>query len=130
MATIGHPLSDIVNLLTPHTHAALPGAEQNPRLNRAFLPSSRAPGLPTKKECLDWYRETCGYDAESEIGWGDAFGTYRSTIIIQGIAARYAMGVASSASAKEYAVQLHPFAETCWTMIQKYKQELEKKANL
>jgi aminoglycoside phosphotransferase (APT) family kinase protein len=130
MATVGHPLSDITNLMTPHTQAVQPGAEKNPRLNRAFLPNSRAPGIPTKKQCLEWYAEVSGYNPESDIGWGDAFGVYRNTIIIQGIAARYAMGVASSASAKEYAVQMNPFAETCWRMIQKYKSEVEGKANL
>lgn len=131
MATIGHPLSDIVNLLSPHTQAAQPNASQtSTRLNKAFIPASRLAGLPTKQQCLDWYCQVSGYDAEADIGWGDAFGVYRGTIIIQGIAARYAMGVASSASAKEYAVQLRPFAETCWRMIQKLKSDAGGKASL
>ena len=47
---------------------------------------------------------------------------------MQGIAARYAMRVASSAKAKDYAVLMKPYAEIGWIMIEALieKQEEEK----
>ncbi|KAF2397380.1 APH-domain-containing protein [Trichodelitschia bisporula] len=115
MATIGHPLSDLSNLLSPYTTAAVrasagPAAEGT-RINPAFSPDANYPGLPSKAECVAWYRETAGWDPAPEMTWGDAFGVFRGCIIMQGIAARYAMRVASSARAQEYAVQMGPFAE-------------------
>lgn len=131
MATIGHPLADIVNLLTPYTTAAIPLAVNSGRVNPAFRPGSLE-GLPTKEQNIAWYREIAGWDPEPVIGWGDAFGIYKGSIIMQGIAARYAMRVASSAKAQEYAVQMKPFAEIGWVMIEKLLEDLKEKekANL
>jgi aminoglycoside phosphotransferase (APT) family kinase protein len=125
MATIGHPLSDISNLFTPFTTASIPEAVEAGRANTAFI-SGTTPGLPTKEQCLAWYRETAGWDPAPVMTWGDAFGIYRGTIIMQGIAARYAMRVASSARAKEYALQMKPFAEVAWTLIENWKKEFSK----
>ena len=41
---------------------------------------------------------------------------------MQGIAARYALRQASSAKAKEYGVQMRPFAEFAWSLIEKLKE--------
>jgi aminoglycoside phosphotransferase (APT) family kinase protein len=118
MSTIGHPLADIVNLLTPYTTASIPFVEGSGRVNRAFIPGS-CPGLPPKDQIIAWYTEVSGYDPSADISWGEAFSIYKGTIIIQGIAARYAMRVASSARAKEFASQLKPHAEVGWMMIER-----------
>jgi aminoglycoside phosphotransferase (APT) family kinase protein len=118
MSTIGHPLADIVNLLTPYTTASIPFVEGSGRVNRAFIPGN-CPGLPSKEQTVAWYTEVAGYDPSPDISWGEAFSIYKGTIIIQGIAARYAMRVASSARAKEYAAQLKPHAEVGWMMIER-----------
>jgi aminoglycoside phosphotransferase (APT) family kinase protein len=125
MATIGHPLSDLANLLTPYTTAAIPIAEKSGRAQVAFKPGNTE-GLPTKSQNIAWYREVAGWDPAPDMTWGDAFGVYRGTIIMQGIAARYAMRVASSAKAQEYAVQMKPFAEVAWTLIQNWRAAHEK----
>ena len=128
MATIGHPLSDLANLLTPYTTAAIPIARKSGRAQPAFQPGYLE-GLPTKAQNIAWYREVAGWDPAPDMTWGDAFGVYRGTIIMQGIAARYAMRVASSAKAQDYAIQMKPFAEVAWTLIQNWKSA-HQKANL
>lgn len=122
MSTIGHPLSDLANLLTPYTTSTSELARSIGRGNTAFLPG-RTPGLPTKEECIAWYREVAGWDPAPDMTWGDAFGIYRGSIIMQGIAARYALRQASSARAIEYAVQMKPFAEVAWGLVQACKRE-------
>jgi len=125
MATIGHPLADVVNLLTPYTTANIPYAKQSGRVNEAFRLGALE-GLPTKEQNMQWYAEIAGWDPKPEIGWGDAFGIYKGTIIMQGIAARYAMRVASSAKAQEYAVQMKPYAEIGWMMIENLIEDMNK----
>jgi len=129
MSTIGHPLSDLVNLLTPFTTASSPKAISIGRGSTAFQPGA-TPGLPTKPQCMAWYREVAGWDPAPEMTWGDAFGIYRGSIIMQGIAARYALRQASSAKAKEYAVQMKPFAEVGWHLVQECKGGRGEKARL
>lgn len=124
MATIGHPLSDLSNLLAPFTTAEIPESVAAGRANQGFV--DKVPGLPSKDQCIAWYRNTAGWDPAPVMTWGDAFGVYRNCIIMQGIAARYAMRVASSARAQEYAVQLKPFAEVAWTLIGNWKKEHSK----
>src|SRR3954464_11216574 len=121
MSTIGHPLSDLANLLTPYTTADNPTAVRIGRGSKTFQ-AGVTPGLPTKEQCIAWYREVAGWDPTPDMTWGDAFGIYRGTIIMQGIAARYAMRQASSAKAKDYADQMHPFAEVAWDLIQAYNK--------
>jgi aminoglycoside phosphotransferase (APT) family kinase protein len=128
MATVGHPLSDIANLLSPWTTASIPEAKSAGRVNTAFL--DPPPGLPTKQQCIEWYRAKAGWDPEPEMTWADAFGIYRATIIMQGIAARYALRQASSAKAQEYGVQMKPFAEVAWKLVQAYERQHKGKSKL
>ncbi|QDS68192.1 hypothetical protein FKW77_010523 [Venturia effusa] len=124
MATIGHPLSDLSNLLSPYTMASIPG--NITRINPAFKPAATShPGLPTKAQCIQWYTAIAGYDPLPDLTWSDAFGSYRGAVIVQGIAARFAMGVASSAKAEEYAVQLKPLSEVAWQLVQRWKEQHE-----
>jgi hypothetical protein len=61
--------------------------------------------------------------------WGEAFGIYRGSIIMQGIAARYALRQASSARAQEYAVQMRPFATVGWDLVQQCQKERAKQGS-
>lgn len=121
MATVGHSLSDLANLLMPWTTAEIPLAREAGRVNNSFV--NPLPGLPTKQQCLDWYTAKAGWDPTPEITWADAFGMYRTCIIVQGIAARYAVRQASSPKAAEYSKQMKPFAEVAWILIQQQVEQ-------
>lgn len=122
MATIGHPLSDVTNLLMPFTTASSAQARSVGRANPAFTPNS-TPGLPSKQECVKWYEDVAGYEVlEKELTWADAFGIYRGSVIMQGIAARYAQRQASSSKAGDYGSQMRPFAEMAWQFIREFER--------
>jgi len=125
MATIGHPLSDLVNLLTPFAAAERNDAAQLTRRTNSFG-ASATPGLPSKAQCLEWYTAVTAWDPRPDLKWGEAFGAYRACIIFQGIAARYALRQASSARAKEHGANMVPYAEVSWSLIQECKAELER----
>lgn len=123
MATIGHPWSDVTNLLMPFTTATSEKARSVGRANEAFAPNA-TPGLPSKAECIAWYEEVTGWKVpDNELTWADAFGIYRGSIIMQGIAARYARRQASSEKAKDYAVQMKPFGEMGWDFVQTFQRQ-------
>jgi aminoglycoside phosphotransferase (APT) family kinase protein len=125
MSTIGHPLSDLNNLLSPYTTAQSPKAQSIGRANQAFVPGSTQ-GLPSKDQLIAWYSEAAGWDPRPDITWGDAFNIYRGAIIMQGIAARYALRQASSTRAMDYGSQMKPFAELAWDLVQEYKRAHER----
>lgn len=113
MSTIGHPLSDITNILNPYITAS---SGPNPHIG--FIPGA-TPGLPTQDQVVSWYREVAGWNPEPDLTWGTAFSMFRQSVIMQGIAARVAQGQASSAEAKVYADSFRPFAEFAWGLILK-----------
>lgn len=130
MSTIGHPLSDLTNLLMPYTTADSKRAQAIGRAHPGFVAGTTS-GLPTKEECLAWYAETAGWNySKSEFTWGEAFSVYRGSIIMQGIAARFAQRQASSAKAKDYAVQMKPFGEVAWELVESCKAQIGEKAKL
>ena len=49
---------------------------------------------------------------------------------MQGIAARYARRQASSAKAKEYAVEMGPFGEFAWSLVEGLVRGKEERARL
>lgn len=128
MSTLGHPLSDLSNLLSPFV-LALHGAPSalTSRINPAFSPSASPPGLPSRTQCIEWYTETVDWNPGCDIEWGDSFGLFRNSVIMQGIAARYALRQASSAQAKEYAVQMGPFGELAWGLVARQKGKKQPK---
>jgi aminoglycoside phosphotransferase (APT) family kinase protein len=123
MATIGHPLSDLSNLTSPYYMST-----SNHTVER-FQPG-RTPGLPTREESLRWYSEVAGWDPAPEIAWSDAFLLFRNAIIMQGIAARYALRQASSARALEYATQMEPLATETWRRVQQIQKAARRRENL
>jgi aminoglycoside phosphotransferase (APT) family kinase protein len=129
MATIGHPLADLTNLLQPWTISTSTPTWPRVHADEAFLPSSHPkstasshPGLPTKEECLAWYQSDVGFTVtEKDITWATAFALFRDSIIFQGIAARRAQGQASSAQAEKYGNERGPFAEMAWRKVEEAK---------
>ncbi|MCJ1306405.1 hypothetical protein MMC25_000047 [Agyrium rufum] len=135
MSTLGHPLSDLSNLLGPYTLAnapspSTPNTSLEPcsssalktyegRINPAFTSTSSTPGLPTRAQLLQWYSEAVAWNVTAEeSAWGDAFGVFRNSVIMQGIAARWARRQASSEKAKEYGELMGPFGEVCWRLCE------------
>ncbi|KAE8145826.1 kinase-like domain-containing protein [Aspergillus avenaceus] len=123
MATVGHPLSDFCNLTSPFY---LEGTHHN---TENFQPGS-TPGLPTREDCVRWYSELAGWDPTSDIPWGDAFFAWRTSIIIQGVKARYALRQASSAQAYEHAQKAIPFAWRAWERVKNVQSAMRPKGKL
>lgn len=115
MATVGHPLSDFCNLSSPWI---MEGADSQ----LETFQTGRVPGLPTREDCMRWYSEVAGYDPAEDILWGDAFFAFRGSVIMQGIAARFAGRQASSARAGEYAKRAKPFALGAWERVQRVQR--------
>ncbi|KAF2708026.1 phosphotransferase enzyme family domain protein [Pleomassaria siparia CBS 279.74] len=121
MSTIGHPLSDLSNLIVPWTVSAFSLDRRNSHPSFAPSPpsSQRAPGLPTRDQCIAWYCEVASWDPAPELGWSTAFAMWRDSIIFQGIASRYAVRQASSLEAKKVGEEMLPAAEICWELVRR-----------
>ena len=118
MSTVGHPLSDVCNLMMLFYQAKDPNATMHDM--SGFLPG-RTPGLPQPDQIMAWYTEVSGYDPRREVSWGMAFCIFKLAAICQGIAARYAARQASSEKAKQHAVIRTPLAELAWSLAQQAK---------
>ncbi|KAI2781092.1 acyl-CoA dehydrogenase family member 11 [Daldinia loculata] len=143
MSTIGHPLSDLANLLNPFYLVSL---SQSPSFapysspssskdgvpsqseaiaaitNAGFLPGA-TPGLPTPSTVLSWYAAAAGWDPRpDEVAWACAFSVFRLAAICQGIAARVATRQASSADARRHAAAVRPLGEFAWELVRKEKE--------
>lgn len=125
MSTIGHPLSDLINLTFPYY---LQDQTHLPSLPK-FKPGATQ-GLPTQEQLVAWYAEVAGWDPSPELAWGAAFGFFRGTCIYQGIAARYAVRQASSAEAKAHGENRHVMGELAWENVQKAKEAARDNARL
>ncbi|KAI2634598.1 kinase-like domain-containing protein [Xylaria nigripes] len=124
MSTIGHPLSDLGNLLMAfYTYPA--ARIYDPALD-AFLPGA-TPGLQRPDVVLGWYRDVAGWDPSPEFHWAMAFAVFRSSAICQGIAARHATRQASSTEAQKYADAFKPLGELAWSLVE---QEMAKAAKV
>jgi aminoglycoside phosphotransferase (APT) family kinase protein len=115
MSTVGHPLSDVCNLLMQFYTPRYAGAA--PESAKGFLPG-RTPGLPTESQLLRWYTAVTGYDPQPDMSWGMAFNIFKLAGVCQGIAARYARRQASSEKAKQHAITRVPLAEFAWELAQ------------
>jgi len=127
MATIGHPLSDLVNLTAPWSWVDRNIGAKND--TEAFR-TGATPGLPTLEQAVQWYGEASGYDPGLELAWGNAFGGFRGAIIMQGIAARYARRQASGVTAKNYGAQMPVYAEWAFGLVDKLRETSDGKAKL
>jgi aminoglycoside phosphotransferase (APT) family kinase protein len=121
MATIGHPLSDLVNLTGPWSWTKATNTSPERGNSDVFKPGV-TPGLPTLEQAVQWYSEASGYDAAKDLAWGNAFGAFRNGVIMQGIAARYALRQASGITAKTYAAQMGPYGEWAWGQVEEVRR--------
>lgn len=131
MSTLGNPLSDLSNLLTPFYTCVLDQSKvQN--AHKGFLPGA-TPGLPTPAEIADLYFSVFSdspsasrEERETELQWAQAFNIFRQSAICQGIAARHAARQASSEKARRYADARIPLAEFAWKMVTEVKAASER----
>lgn len=128
MATLGHPLSDLSNLFHPYAFAASPFMEKlvGSTALVTFKEDSRLEGLPPRKQLTTWYAEIADWDPAPEGKWGDSFGVFRNSVIMQGIKARLALRQATSAKAKDHADRMGAFSEFAWSLVNETKRGLEK----
>ncbi|KAK2591247.1 hypothetical protein QQS21_011055 [Conoideocrella luteorostrata] len=115
MSTVGHPLSDVCNLLMIYYTSRY--SFHSPGSGKGFVPGE-TPGLPSEQQLLAWYTNVSGYDPQPDIGWGMAFNIFKLAAVCQGIAARYARRQASSEKAKQHAVARVPLAQFAWGLAQ------------
>ncbi|KAK8081988.1 acyl-CoA dehydrogenase family member 11 [Apiospora saccharicola] len=125
MSTVGHPLSDLANIMHPFYIASgdpsgggSSSAMRHAGSSEAFLPGC-TPGLPAPAELMEWYAATAGWDPRPEMNWAVAFSVFRLSAICQGIAARVATRQASSEKARNHAEAMYPLAEFAWTLVEK-----------
>jgi len=132
MSTVGHPLSDLSNLLTPYFTARLDPAKSI-NVHPGFKPRATR-GLPTPEEVTRLYFSVAepatkstlelslGQDQlvqrKREIQWAQAFSIFRLAAICQGIAARQAGRQASSEKARRYGEERTPLADFAWELVQ------------
>ncbi|KAI8957228.1 acyl-CoA dehydrogenase family member 11 [Daldinia sp. FL1419] len=143
MSTIGHPLSDLANLLNPFFLVSLSqspsfspssdaGAPKDGQpsqteaiaaiTNTGFLPNA-TPGLPTPSTVISRYSAAAGWDPRpDEVAWACAFSVFRLAAICQGIAARVATRQASSADARRHAAAVRPLGEYACDLVRKEKE--------
>jgi aminoglycoside phosphotransferase (APT) family kinase protein len=142
MSTIGHPLSDLANMMTPFYTAPLDDTKVR-NAHKGFLPGA-TPGLPTPAEIAELYFSTISSQTSSsspasvrvsnspeegdrELQWAQAFNIFRQSAICQGIAARQAARQASSEMARRYADARAPLAEFAWELVKGVARQSEAK---
>lgn len=107
LSTIGHPLSDVANLLQPFY---VPASSDAGMLG--FKNSKEALPVPEADELMQVYCAKLGqaYPIERWL-FAVTFSFFRLSVILQGIAARVARKQASSAQAKSYASRFKQVAQ-------------------
>ncbi len=123
MSTLGHPLSDLANLLSPFIFALNPSIALSAHTNRAFSPFALTPGLPSRAQCIAWYAEVAGWDPGSDMRWGDTFGVFRNGVVMHGVAARYALRQASSQRAQEHGSMMGAYSDFAWSLVAMLKEK-------
>lgn len=118
LCTVGSPLADLGNMTIPFNYPPLSDEDQetlgksgSQQIGLAGLPSSET-GIPTRDDLEAWWVQGMnkGYQAHGRTGqpwaypipnmpWVRSWMLFRLAIILQGIAARAALGQASSATA-------------------------------
>ncbi|GLA97777.1 acyl-CoA dehydrogenase member 10 [Aspergillus tubingensis] len=114
MSTLGHPLSDFCNLTHPYFWSLL-------NQDVAGFRSGKVLGLPSRAQCVQWYAEAAGWDPEPDLSWGDAFFAFRTTVILQSVAARHVQRQTSSPDSAKYASKVKPAAKDAWELVRKAK---------
>ncbi|KAI9217738.1 kinase-like domain-containing protein [Blastocladiella britannica] len=96
LSTLGHPLSDLANLMMG---AYLPAAVGANTPGGGYKGEEHALGLPTRREVLDMYAKSVGRPPIANFSFFAAFVFFKFSVIAQGIRARMYRGQASSKNA-------------------------------
>jgi aminoglycoside phosphotransferase (APT) family kinase protein len=89
MATVGDPLVDLGTLLN-----YLPDPDGDASSDRVAIGGQETMGLPSRQEIIDTYCARTG-TAVDAIGWYEAYGTWKTAVIMQQLYARYVRGESS-----------------------------------
>ncbi|KAK3846852.1 MAG: kinase-like domain-containing protein [Linnemannia gamsii] len=115
LSTIGHPYSDLANLLNPYYTPAIKG---NPMGGLGGIPDKDLP-IPPVNILLERYcNQTSRPFPIDNWLFCIAFSFFRMSVILHGIKARVARGQASSAEAQFYANLADPIAELALQIAQ------------
>lgn len=119
LCTIGHPLADLCNLLSPYYWPEdVFGVNTGFKDSKAPLPE----GLPSVDENLAYYASIAGWDPRPDWAFGIVNAHFRFSVIVHGIVARVARKQASSASASNYTSLLPIIAKFSTDAIKDSKQ--------
>ena len=89
MATVGDPLVDLGTLLN-----YLPDPDGDTSSDRVAIGGLETMGLPSRQEIVDTYSARTG-TAVDAIHWYEAYGTWKTAVIMQQLYARYIRGETS-----------------------------------
>ncbi|KAJ1648812.1 hypothetical protein IWQ61_009899 [Dispira simplex] len=128
LSTLGHPGSDLANLLMPFnmdhnlTHVPL----------RGFVgaPTEVVRGLPTQTDLLARYTRRTGMQVQKYWYFNVAFAFFRLAVISQGIAARVMKKQASSAQAQLYGRVFPDVMRLALKIMDKQQAVLPRKSSL
>ncbi|GAA5827977.1 hypothetical protein JCM5353_002856 [Sporobolomyces roseus] len=129
LSTLGHPYSDLANLLQPFYVPQQPDNSSMAYLKGLRDLSIRQLPIPDDRTLLKlWCQELGEVDYAKEIEGNKAwegcisFAFFRLAVITQGIAARFANGNASSAKAGEYAKIFPRIGELAKERVERYAE--------
>ncbi|KAI1295974.1 hypothetical protein EDD11_007675 [Mortierella claussenii] len=127
LSTIGHPFSDLANLVNPYYVPAMDG---NPMGGLKGVPVKDLP-IPPVETLLERYCQQTSrpYPIENWM-FCIAFSFFRLAVILHGIKARVARGQASSAEAKVYAALMESVAGLALEIAQEEEKKNSAKARL
>ncbi|KNF05207.1 hypothetical protein PSTG_01832 [Puccinia striiformis f. sp. tritici PST-78] len=129
LSTLGHPYSDLGNLLQPWYAPSDLSVGYQPTLLLGFrdMPIDQMPIRITADELLKQYCELTGKQYPL-VNWECAvsFAFFRLAVIAQGIAARIAKGQASSARASEYGSKFQVIGRYAIDTIEIFEQSKSK----
>lgn len=125
LSTIGHPLSDLANLLQPH---GLPSGGESSLTG--FAGRDDLQGVPTLSDAHARYSDIANWDPATNWTFAEAFAHLRLAVITQGIAARVARKQASSLKAIHHAQLFKPLGELAWIIIEADTETKHEKAKI
>ncbi|KAF9581650.1 hypothetical protein BGW38_001250 [Lunasporangiospora selenospora] len=119
LSTIGHPLSDLANLLNPYY---VPVIDNSPMGGLKGIPEDKMP-IPPVSMLLERYCQQTSqpYPIQNWM-FCIAFSFFRLAVILHGIKARVARGQASSAEAKVYAALVDSVAGLALEIVEESQQ--------
>lgn len=120
LSTIGHPFSDLANLLLPYYLPKGGGYSTFFAEDGGLLP-----GIPKEAEIIECYCTAAGVPVPSNWEFFIIFAIFRLAVILQGVCMRDAIGQASSSGAFPYAMSgpiLQFFSDVMWKLIVQTQQ--------